>query len=52
MKELSTERIVDTVLTNLHGRKGVGDELDAIDDTTYAEMRRELCDAVEAEASL
>ena len=40
------EQIVDAVLGNLEGRKGIGDELDAIDSGVYEEMKGELVDIV------
>lgn len=36
------ELIIQTILTDLHQRKGVGDELDAIDPEIYKEMKGEL----------
>ncbi len=40
--ELLADGIVNEVLANLHDRKGVGDELDGIDEQVYAEMKAEL----------
>lgn len=40
------EKIVDAVLKDLHGRKGVGDELDMIDGDIYDEMKAELIQVV------
>jgi hypothetical protein len=42
------ELIVQTILTDLHLRKGVGDELDAIDPDVYQEMKGELIRKVRA----
>lgn len=38
----NAERIVDAVLSDLGGRKGIGDELDAIDPDIRAELRADL----------
>lgn len=38
----SATRIVDAILHNLSGRKGVGDELDAIEPDVMAELRADL----------
>lgn len=35
-------RIVDAVLSNLHGRGGIGDELDAIEFNLYVELVNDL----------
>lgn len=43
------ERIVKAILNNLSGRKGVGDELDQIDEDIQVEMRAELVALVERE---
>lgn len=38
--------IVRDVLQNLHGRKGVGDELDQIEEDIYITMREDLVQIV------
>jgi len=39
--------IVSRILTNLSNRKGIGDELDQIDDDIRVEIEMELVDIVE-----
>lgn len=46
MPDNKAEAIVDAILADLGGRKGVGDELDAIDEEIYAEMKAELVEKV------
>jgi hypothetical protein len=36
------EQVVDAILSDLSGRAGIGNELDAIDDDIKAEMKQEL----------
>lgn len=38
--------IVEEILNDLHGRKGVGDELDAIEEDVYLEMKQDLIQIV------
>lgn len=44
--EDEAEAIVDKILTNLRGRRGIGHELRHIDEDVYAEMVTELIVAV------
>ena len=46
MTNNKADAIVDAILADLGGRKGVGDELDAIDEEIYAEMKAELVEKV------
>lgn len=40
------QEIVRAVLTNLHGRKGIGNELEEIDGYVYNDMQRKLTDDI------
>lgn len=44
--ELSASQIVEDMLSNLHGRAGVGDELAGIDEQIYSEMKVEIVSLV------
>jgi hypothetical protein len=41
------EAIVDAILANLKDRQGIGNELEAIDETIYAEMRVSLVESTD-----
>lgn len=50
MSKSQSHRIVDNILRDLHGRKGVGDELDTIrsnDPDIYSDLVEDLREIVE-----
>lgn len=41
--------LIDIILNDLHGRKGIGNELDQIDPEIYGEMENQLIELVTKE---